>query len=441
MSGIDVSILWPALIAGLLVTATHVPLGMQVLARGIVFIDLAIAQIAGCGVILADRLGFDAAGTSAQVAALLAAIAGALLLTWTERRWPDVQEAIIGVVFVLAATAGVLLLAGNVHGSEHLRDLLVGQILWVQPRQLLIAGAIYTAVLALWIGARARLGRTGFYLLFACVVTLSVQLVGLYLVFATLIVPPLATRHRVRLRLFSALLVGHGRLRQRHRVVGRARCSDGAAHRLGAGGCWDHLLCGGAECQGCAGGGAVTRYSRSRESSHTVTGPSLTSATCMFAPNTPVCTGCPIRVASICTNASKRGCAMSGGAAARPRRPIAFARRREQRELRDGEQRAARVEHRSVHHAGLVVEYPHVGDLSREPFAVVGRVVRGDADEKQQPRADPAHDAAIDDDARFAHALREDSHRRVFAVKSAITASGRPCARPGSAGRARRSMS
>jgi zinc/manganese transport system permease protein len=208
MSGIDISILWPALVAGLLVTATHVPLGMQVLARGIVFIDLAIAQIAGCGVILADRLGFDAAGASAQVAALLAAIAGAVLLTWTERRWPDVQEAIIGVVFVLAATAGVLLLAGNVHGSEHLRDLLVGQILWVQPRQLLIAGAVYAAVLALWIGARARLGRTGFYLLFACVVTLSVQLVGLYLVFATLIVPPLATRTMTRRRLATAWALG-----------------------------------------------------------------------------------------------------------------------------------------------------------------------------------------------------------------------------------------
>src|SRR5678816_4495359 len=118
MSGIDVSILWPALVAGLLVAATHVPLGMQVLSRGIVFIDLAIAQIAGCGVFLADRLGFDAAGASAQIAALLAAIAGALLLTWTERRWPDVQEAIIGVVFVLAATGQILLLAHNPHAGE-----------------------------------------------------------------------------------------------------------------------------------------------------------------------------------------------------------------------------------------------------------------------------------------------------------------------------------
>lgn len=208
MNAIDLSILWPALIAGLLVSATHVPLGTQVLARGIVFIDLAIAQIAGCGVILADRIGFDAGGASAQVAALSAALAGALLLTWTERRWPEVQEATIGVVFVLAATAGVLLLSGNVHGSEHLRDLLVGQILWVQPRQLLIAAGVYAIVLALWFGARARLGRTGFYLLFACVVTLSVQLVGLYLVFATLIVPPLATRRVVRGRLYRAWAIG-----------------------------------------------------------------------------------------------------------------------------------------------------------------------------------------------------------------------------------------
>src|SRR3954462_15165756 len=125
---IDASILGPALIAGLLVTATHVPLGMQVLARGIVFIDLAIAQIAGCGVLIADRLGFEAEGFAVQISALLAALAGALLLTWTEKIWPDVQEAVIGVVFVLGATGSILLLASNPHGSEHLQNLLVGQI-------------------------------------------------------------------------------------------------------------------------------------------------------------------------------------------------------------------------------------------------------------------------------------------------------------------------
>ncbi len=194
MSALDLSILWPALVAGLLVTATHVPLGTQVLRRGIVFIDIAIAQIAGCGVLLADRLGFEAAGPGAQVAAFAAALAGALLLTWTERVWPEVQEAVIGVVFVLAATGGALLVAANPHGSEHLRDLLVGQILWVKPSQLAVAAGLYALVLAAWFGRGERLGRAGFYALFALAVTVSVQLVGLYLVFATLIVPPLATR-------------------------------------------------------------------------------------------------------------------------------------------------------------------------------------------------------------------------------------------------------
>jgi len=197
----ELSILLPAFVAGLLVTATHVPLGTQVLARGIVFIDLAIAQIAGCGVLLADQLGFEPQGVAVQIAALTAALAGALLLTWTERIWPEVQEAVIGVTFVLAATGGVLLLASNAHGSEHLRDLLVGQILWVQPSRLAWAAAVYAVVLALWFGTGTRFGHVGFYVLFAVTVTVSVQLVGLYLVFATLIVPPLATRHLKRRRL------------------------------------------------------------------------------------------------------------------------------------------------------------------------------------------------------------------------------------------------
>jgi zinc/manganese transport system permease protein len=208
LAAIDVSILWPALLAGLLVTATHVPLGTQVLARGIVFIDLAIAQIAGCGVLLADRLGFEAEGIAVQVAALAAALAGSLLLTWTERIWADVQEAVIGVVFVLGATGSVLLLASNPHGSEHLRDLLVGQILWAQPMRLVWAAVVYAVILALWFGARERIGRVGFYAIFAVAVTVSVQLVGLYLVFTTLIVPPLATRRMARYRLPVAWALG-----------------------------------------------------------------------------------------------------------------------------------------------------------------------------------------------------------------------------------------
>jgi ABC-type Mn2+/Zn2+ transport system permease subunit len=82
--------------------------------------------VAGVGVIFADSLGWEPTGAAVQVAALSAALACALLLTWTERRWPEVQEAIIGVVFVIASSAAILLLAKNPHGGENLRELLIG---------------------------------------------------------------------------------------------------------------------------------------------------------------------------------------------------------------------------------------------------------------------------------------------------------------------------
>lgn len=209
MSSFDFMIVLPAFLAGLLVLATHIPLGAQVLRRGIVFIDLAIAQIAALGVILAGVGDLDPHGWAVQAAAGVAAGMGALLLTWTEKRWPEVQEAQIGVLFILAATAGLLLVAHNPHGGEHLQDLLAGQILWVTYGQLLmpaVGAAVILAILALF---RNRLGRLGFYLVFALAVTASVQLVGVYLVFASLIVPSLAVRHyRDGLKLPLAYLTG-----------------------------------------------------------------------------------------------------------------------------------------------------------------------------------------------------------------------------------------
>ncbi len=183
----------PAFVAGLLVLATHVPLGREVLARGIIFIDLAVAQVAGLGVIAAAQFGGEMHGVEVQVTAFASALAGALLLSWTERRLGRHQEALIGVVFVLAATAGILLLANSPQGGEHLQEILVGQILWVDWPQLLPLGAISVVVLTVWWGFRERLGRTGFYALFALAVTASVQLIGVYLVFASLIVPALAS--------------------------------------------------------------------------------------------------------------------------------------------------------------------------------------------------------------------------------------------------------
>jgi zinc/manganese transport system permease protein len=198
----ELSILWPALVAGFLVVLSHVPLGQQVLSRGIVFIDLAIAQVAGLGVIAAHSFGFSASGWTTQLAAAAAALAGALLLTWTERKRPEVQEALIGILFVLASTAQILILANDPHGGEDLKDLLAGQILWVTRQQLTHAAILTMIFLIVWFRFRQQLGRVGFYVVFALVVTISVQLAGVYLVFSSLIIPAVATyRHPKRRQL------------------------------------------------------------------------------------------------------------------------------------------------------------------------------------------------------------------------------------------------
>ena len=191
---LDIAILGPAFLAGILVLSTHVPMGQEVLRRGIIFIDLAVAQIAGLGLIAAASFGWEAHGWEVQVVAVTAALLGAALLNQCEKRWPDIEEALIGVMFVLAATGGILLLAHNPQGGEHLKELLVGQILWVTYDQLIPILIAYAVVLGLWFGFDVKQRRLGFYSLFAIAVTASVQLVGVYLVFASLIIPALATR-------------------------------------------------------------------------------------------------------------------------------------------------------------------------------------------------------------------------------------------------------
>jgi zinc/manganese transport system permease protein len=192
--GLQAGILLPAFAAGLLVLLTHVPLGMEVLRRGILFIDLAVAQFAGFGIVAAHALGAESHGWQLQAAALAAALAGACFLHWREKRNPKHQEAIIGISFVAAACATLLVLAKDPQAGEHMRELLVGQILWTTWTGLAPLAMATAVVLAL-----RRWGRTSplaFYLAFALAVTASVQVVGVYLVFASLIVPALASRDR-----------------------------------------------------------------------------------------------------------------------------------------------------------------------------------------------------------------------------------------------------
>lgn len=191
--GLDFTILGPAFIAGLLVLSTHVPLGQEVLKRGIIFIDLAIAQIAGLGVIAAYRFGWDIHGWEVQAAALGTALIAAVVLNTLEKHYQEYQEALIGAIFVLAATASILILAGNPHGGESLKELLVGQILWITWEQLLPTALVTGFILLALLSCRQSLKHLGFYLLFAVAITSSVQLVGVYLVFASLIIPALGS--------------------------------------------------------------------------------------------------------------------------------------------------------------------------------------------------------------------------------------------------------
>jgi zinc/manganese transport system permease protein len=201
---IEFNIIALPMLAGLLVVATHVPLGREVLRRGIIFIDLAVAQIAGLGVIVALSLGWDAGGWGTQLVAAGSALLGASLIRSFEYYWADIQEALIGITFILAATAGLLVLASNPHGAEHFSDLLAGQLMWVNFDQLIIAATVYLFVLAAWFWLGP--GHLRFYLLFAVTVTISVQLVGIYLVFSSLIIPAVAIR---RLQGIAAIAAGY----------------------------------------------------------------------------------------------------------------------------------------------------------------------------------------------------------------------------------------
>ncbi|WP_428086645.1 metal ABC transporter permease [Candidatus Thioglobus sp.] len=208
--GLELFILGPAFIAGLLILATHVPLGQEVLKRGIIFIDLAIAQVAGLGVIAAYRFGWDAHGWEVQLAAVSSALIAAAVLGQLEKRYQQFQEALIGVTFILAATASILLLADNPHGGESLKDLLVGQILWITWDQLLPTVLMTGFILLIWHNFRQKLNHAGFYLLFALAVTSSVQLVGVYLVFASLIIPALGGAGHKKALLLGYIIGGLG---------------------------------------------------------------------------------------------------------------------------------------------------------------------------------------------------------------------------------------
>ena len=200
-----IDILLPALIAGILVLSTHVPLGFQVLKRGIIFIDLAIAQIAGVEIYELEHLFFAAN----YCISVLFAIGGAGIIALFERYAKAQLEALIGCLYVLSATGAFLLLAHDPHGGDLLKQVLSGQILWVTFDDIYLHAMIYAGLFIALISKPNILSGKWFYLIFAIAITSSVQLVGVFLVFSTLIIPSIASSKLGGLKkYYKAYIVG-----------------------------------------------------------------------------------------------------------------------------------------------------------------------------------------------------------------------------------------
>ena len=203
---VDISfmaILLPAFCGGVLVLISHLILGRQVLSRGIVFMDLAVAQIAAMGSIFAhlmnEMLGVSESQPQETMMNVLEtampfifSISGACLISRLSSRAPIELEAMIGCIYILAAACILLALSSDPHGAEHMSDTLGGKILWIQWSSLLTPGLATLVLLASLLIKPQLLTTSMFYPIFAILITLSVELAGVYLVFSTLIMPALA---------------------------------------------------------------------------------------------------------------------------------------------------------------------------------------------------------------------------------------------------------
>ncbi len=193
-----VGIVGPALAACLMIVLTHAPLGIEVLKRGIIFIDLAVAQIAGLGLVVPVVLFDEASLLLTQVIALTCAMLAGFFFSKIETLIPDQQEAVIGVSFVLAASLAILFLADHQNSGQEIQHLLSGQMLFVTWASVALHAPIYLLIFVIWFTRPKVRTGIGFYMVFAFAITSSVQMVGVYVVFASLILPAFAalnTKH------------------------------------------------------------------------------------------------------------------------------------------------------------------------------------------------------------------------------------------------------
>jgi len=199
-------ILLPAFVMSALMIVTHTYLGLHVLARGIIFVDLALAQIAALGVSVAFLLGYHAHGIEAQAFAFAATLITALAFTGLYRiPSKTAREVTIGCVYIVATALSLVILSQTTQGMEELKSLLNGNILWVQWKDISLVAIAYGLLVVLHGFQRKRFYAQSlnkdstvrpslwweflFFASFAVVITLAVNIAGILLVFAFLIIP------------------------------------------------------------------------------------------------------------------------------------------------------------------------------------------------------------------------------------------------------------
>lgn len=220
-----IEIMLPPFVACIVLTGIHAYLGLHVLKREVIFVDLALSQLAAFGATVGFLFGVGLHSTESYFVSLLFTLCGAALFSATRLRKPKVpHEAIIGVVYAVGAAASILVLSRAPEGGEELRTLLVGHLLFVNWRELGVVTCVYVVVGVVHFLFRRQLFlisedpekafstglRVGwwdflFYATFGVVVTSSTELAGVLLVFSFLIVPAICATwlgSTIRSRLF-----------------------------------------------------------------------------------------------------------------------------------------------------------------------------------------------------------------------------------------------
>jgi zinc/manganese transport system permease protein len=203
-------ILLPAFVASLILTGIHAYLGVHVVERGVIFVDLSLAQIAALGTTVAYLAGYDLHSNVAYLFSLGFTFIGAAIFAMTRvhRKTRIPQEAIIGIAYAVSAAVAILVMSKATQETEHLKEMLVGNILSVTWPELAKTALLYSLVglfhyifrrrfLAISMneqeaerqGLNVRLWDFLFYMSFGFVVTSSVAIAGVLLVFCFLIVP------------------------------------------------------------------------------------------------------------------------------------------------------------------------------------------------------------------------------------------------------------